>query len=87
MGSYDILGLHNVSAANPSRESVPTPKTRTGLPNVIHGFPDDPPTAITDVFFWTPQVIGGMGFIISSILLMIEVQKKWWLPNLRSMGW
>ncbi|RPD56551.1 hypothetical protein L226DRAFT_480446 [Lentinus tigrinus ALCF2SS1-7] len=61
--------------------------TITGIPNVISGLPEDPPTAITDVFFWTPQVIGGTGFIISSLLLMIEVQKKWWLPNLRSMGW
>ncbi|KAI0354071.1 hypothetical protein OH77DRAFT_1426489 [Trametes cingulata] len=61
--------------------------TITGLPNVISGFPDDPPTAITDVFYWTPQVVGGTGFIISSLLLMIEVQKKWWLPNLRSLGW
>ena len=87
MGGNDILGIYDVSAARPSHESVLTSETRTGLPDVIHGFPDDPPTAITDVFFWTPQVIGGIGFIISSILLMIEVQKKWWLPNLRSMGW
>ncbi|KAI0328762.1 hypothetical protein GY45DRAFT_1325907 [Cubamyces sp. BRFM 1775] len=61
--------------------------TITGLPNVIARFPDDPPTAVTDVFFWTPQVVGGSGFIIASLLLMIEVQKKWWLPNLRSLGW
>ncbi|KAI0644029.1 hypothetical protein C8Q79DRAFT_914226 [Trametes meyenii] len=61
--------------------------TITGLPNVISGLPEDPPTAITDVFYWSPQVVGGWGFIISSVLLMIEVQRKWWLPNLRSMGW
>ncbi|KAI0635387.1 hypothetical protein C8Q77DRAFT_1217230 [Trametes polyzona] len=61
--------------------------TITGLPRVIAGFPDAPPTAVTDVFYWTPQVVGGTGFIVSSILLMIEVQRKWWLPNLRSMGW
>ncbi|KAI8973124.1 hypothetical protein BD414DRAFT_499200 [Trametes punicea] len=61
--------------------------TITGLPNVIPRFPDDPPTDITDVFFWTPQVLGGCGFITSSLLLMIEVQKKWWLPDLQSLGW
>ncbi|KAI0764700.1 hypothetical protein C8Q74DRAFT_1205533 [Fomes fomentarius] len=61
--------------------------TITGLPNVIQGLPQDPPTAITDVFYWSPQVIGGTGFVISSLLLMVEVQKRWWLPNLRSMGW
>ncbi|KAI0746316.1 hypothetical protein C8Q80DRAFT_1053852, partial [Daedaleopsis nitida] len=61
--------------------------TITGLPNVIPGLPQHPPTAITDVFFWSPQVIGGSGFIVASLLLMIEVQKRWWLPNVRSMGW
>lgn len=39
------------------------------------------------MFFWTPQVVGGTGFIISSLLLMVECQRKWWLPNLRSLGW
>lgn len=46
-----------------------------------------PPVAITDVFYWTPQVIGGCGFIIASLLLMVEVQKKWWLPNVTNLGW
>jgi hypothetical protein len=76
---------------------------------VIAGFPDDPPTAITDVFYWTPQVtdpyfvtgplprshrvhlhvqvIGGLGFIVSSVLLMLETQKAWWRPALNSLGW
>lgn len=31
--------------------------------------------------------MGGCGFIISSTLIMLEVQKKWYLPNLRSLGW
>ncbi|KAI0828527.1 hypothetical protein BC628DRAFT_1363072 [Trametes gibbosa] len=61
--------------------------TITGLPNVIAGLPDDPPTAVTDIFYWTPQVLGGSGFIASSLLLMIEVQRRWWLPNLSDMGW
>ncbi|EIN04636.1 hypothetical protein PUNSTDRAFT_146307 [Punctularia strigosozonata HHB-11173 SS5] len=61
--------------------------TITGLPGVIHDFPDDPPTAITDVFFWTPQVIGGWGFIVASSLLMLETQKAWWRPALKSLGW
>ena len=59
----------------------------TGLPGVIPGFPEDPSVAITDIFFWTPQVVGGSGFIISSLLLMLEVQTRWWKPNLTSMGW
>ncbi|KZT71169.1 hypothetical protein DAEQUDRAFT_724543 [Daedalea quercina L-15889] len=61
--------------------------TVTGLPGVIRNLSTNPPIAITDVFFWTPQVVGGTGFILSSLLLMIECQRKWWLPNLRSLGW
>ena len=68
-------------------QSAHTETPRAGLPNVIPGFPNDPPTAITDVFYWTPQVIGGTGFIISSVLFMLEVSSKWWLPNVRSIGW
>ena len=59
----------------------------TGLPRVIPNLLTDPPVDITDIFFWTPQVVGGTGFIVSSLLLMIECQRKWWLPNLRSLGW
>ena len=32
-------------------------------------------------------VVGGTGFIASALLLMIEVQKKWWLPNFGDLGW
>jgi len=32
-------------------------------------------------------VVGGTGFIVSALLLMIEVQSKWWLPNLGDLGW
>lgn len=61
--------------------------TITGLPGVIPGFPAASSVAITDIFFWTPQVIGGTGFVISSLLLMIETQSKWYKPNLVSLGW
>ncbi|KAF8318162.1 hypothetical protein DL93DRAFT_2076157 [Clavulina sp. PMI_390] len=62
--------------------------TLTGLPGVIPGFFTSTATpAIVDVFFWTPQVIGGSGFIIASALLMLEEQKAWWKLNLTSVGW
>jgi hypothetical protein len=32
-------------------------------------------------------VVGGTGFIISALFLMIETQKKWWQPNLMDLGW
>lgn len=39
------------------------------------------------VFYWTPQVIGGTGFIISGTLFMLETQSKWWKPALTTLGW
>lgn len=32
---------------------------------------------VTNGAYWLPQVVGGTGFIASSILLMTEVQDKW----------
>ncbi|WVQ72230.1 hypothetical protein IAR50_001779 [Cryptococcus sp. DSM 104548] len=62
--------------------------TLTGLPGVIPGFADgEGSTAIIDVFFWTPQVIGGTGFIVSSLILMLETQSRPYLPNLTDIGW
>ncbi|KAF1836966.1 hypothetical protein BDW02DRAFT_587026 [Decorospora gaudefroyi] len=42
---------------------------------------------VTDVFYWTPQVFGGTGFIISGTLFMVETQRKWWKPAPRTLGW
>lgn len=33
------------------------------------------------------KVVGGCGFIISSTLIMLEVQERWYTPKLRSLGW
>ncbi|KAJ3903990.1 hypothetical protein F5879DRAFT_802509 [Lentinula edodes] len=44
-------------------------------------------TGVLDGVFWTPQVVGGMGFVISSSLLLLETQKRWYLPNPLSLGW
>jgi len=62
--------------------------TLTGLPGVIPGFyQGSANVAILDVFYWTPQVIGGTGFIIASLIFMLEVQTKWYKPNLTDIGW
>jgi hypothetical protein len=42
---------------------------------------------ITVVFYWTPQVIGGMGFVVSGTLFMMETQSKWWKPAPETLGW
>jgi len=61
--------------------------TLTGLPNIIPNLATSPPTAIADVFYWTPQVIGGTCFVIASIMMMLEEQRAWWRPALGSLGW
>lgn len=62
--------------------------TISGLPQVIPSLATAwPPSAITIVFFWTPQVIGGCGFIIASLLLMFEEQKRWWKIEPLRIGW
>lgn len=32
-------------------------------------------------------VVGGSGFIVSSLILMLEVQTKWYIPKLTDIGW
>jgi hypothetical protein len=59
----------------------------------IAGFTSLPPIlnkltlAQTNGAYWLPQVIGGMGFVVSSTLFMIEVQPKWYIPAPRVLGW
>ncbi|KAJ7033081.1 hypothetical protein C8F04DRAFT_1105091 [Mycena alexandri] len=44
-------------------------------------------TPLLDGVFWSPQVIGGCGFIIASSIMMIETQNKWYIPAPNSLGW
>ncbi|KAL1891307.1 hypothetical protein Sste5346_007767 [Sporothrix stenoceras] len=59
----------------------------------ISGFTGLPPiqnrlsTAGINGAYWSPQVIGGWGFIISSGLFMLETQRKWYLPAPHLLGW
>jgi hypothetical protein len=55
----------------------------TALPGIYNRM--SRPIAI--VFYWTPQIIGGMGFIVSGTLFMIETQSKWWKPAPKMLGW
>jgi hypothetical protein len=61
--------------------------TITGLPGVIPGMPANASVGLEDGVFWTPQVVGGCGFIVASILLCLEEQRKWWLPKPMNLGW
>ena len=42
---------------------------------------------VTVALIWTMQVVGSIGFIISSGMLMLEEQRKWYLPALDRIGW
>jgi len=55
----------------------------TALPGIYNKMSN--PIAI--IFYWTPQVVGGLGFIISGFLFMLETQSKWWKPAPRTLGW
>lgn len=42
----------------------------------------------TFVFYWQlTAVIGSVGFVISSFLLLLEVQHHWWEPRPFDIGW
>ena len=40
-----------------------------------------------DWAFWAPQIWGSIGFIVSGSLYMLETQKNWYTPNIKSLGW
>lgn len=55
----------------------------TSLPGIYNHMS---PT-ITIVFYWTPQIIGGLGFILSGTLFMLETQSHWYKPAPGTLGW
>ncbi|KAJ5083802.1 hypothetical protein N7456_013229 [Penicillium angulare] len=55
----------------------------TGLPGII----DHMSQGLTDGIYWVPQIVGGVGFIISGLLFTIETQKKWYQPAFHILGW
>ncbi|KAK9326549.1 hypothetical protein V1520DRAFT_137787 [Lipomyces starkeyi] len=42
---------------------------------------------LLDGLYWTPQIVGGTGFIVSGVLFMLETQRNWYVPEPRSLGW
>ncbi|CAD0096018.1 unnamed protein product [Aureobasidium vineae] len=55
----------------------------TALPEILNVLSP----GLNDGIYWTPQVIGGSGFIVSGWLFMIETQKHWWQPAPTVLGW
>ncbi|CAI7609530.1 unnamed protein product [Penicillium glandicola] len=42
---------------------------------------------LIDGLYWGTTILGGMGFIISSLLYTLETQSKWYLPAWHVLGW
>jgi len=55
----------------------------TALPGIYNNLS----RPLTIIFYWTPQVIGGTGFILSGLLFMLETQARWYKPALGTLGW
>lgn len=55
----------------------------TGLPPILNALSP----AAEDGIYWLPQVVGGIGFIVSSWLFMLETQKNWYTPAPTVLGW
>ncbi|KAG5296836.1 integral membrane protein [Histoplasma ohiense] len=55
----------------------------TSLPGINNHLSEN----LANGVYRAPQIIGGVGFIISSTLFMLETQKNWYTPALRTLGW
>ncbi|KAF9741965.1 hypothetical protein PMIN06_006441 [Paraphaeosphaeria minitans] len=55
----------------------------TALPGIY----DKMSRPVAIAFYWTPQVLGGLGFVVSGTLFMLETQSRWWKPAPRTLGW
>ena len=56
----------------------------TALPQIFKALDTQ---AKLNAAFWTPQLVGGIFFVISGALFMIETQKHWWRPAPSVLGW
>lgn len=55
----------------------------TGVPGILNIMSP----GLTDGVYWVPQMVGGMGFILSGLLFTLETQEKWYKPAFHVLGW
>lgn len=55
----------------------------TGLPGILNNMS----LGLTDGVYWVPQIVGGLGFVLSGLLFTLETQSKWWKPAPHVLGW
>lgn len=54
---------------------------------ITPGVVKDSQWQLQQALIWSMQIIGAWGFIISSLILMMEEQEAWYLPAWKSIGW
>ncbi|KAJ5833320.1 hypothetical protein N7474_001631 [Penicillium riverlandense] len=55
----------------------------TSLPGINNNMSQ----GLTDGVYWVPQIVGGLGFVLSGLLFTLETQAKWWKPAPHVLGW
>lgn len=55
----------------------------TALPGVVARAD----TGLEDGVYWSPQVVGGTGFVVSGALFVLETQRRWYAPAWGTLGW
>ena len=59
----------------------------TALPSILAVLSSSPSPAPVSGAYWAPQIAGGLGFIVSSLLFMLETQRRWYIPAPGVLGW
>lgn len=55
----------------------------TGMPGINNHLSQ----GLADGVYWVPQMVGGVGFILSGLLFTIETQERWYKPAFHVLGW
>ncbi|KAJ9156310.1 Integral membrane protein [Pleurostoma richardsiae] len=55
----------------------------TGIPPIVNRLSVPAENGV----YWLTQVVGGSGFIVSSLLFMLETQPRWYIPAPKVLGW
>lgn len=55
----------------------------TGMP----GINDHLSQGLADGVYWVPQIVGGIGFVLSGLLFTLETQERWYKPAFHILGW
>jgi hypothetical protein len=55
----------------------------TGMPGINNHLSQ----GLADGVYWVPQIVGGIGFVVSGLLFTLETQERWYKPAFHVLGW